>query len=124
MYCCTKAQWLHFVVIFYMKKLLFFRLVCIADDLPGYTDGEVSNSSVDTAPYFVDEVVSYVCISGYKSTPPNITLTCTCSESVIGNLLWVCDPPDTTESCDYRKFFDHTPIVYFGSLYDAYYFLL
>ena len=82
-------------------------LVCRADDLPVYTNGEISHSSMDTAPYHVDEVVSYACSSSYKPSPSNASLTCTCA-MVDDIAFWVCDPRNTSDTCQECKSFDHT----------------
>ena len=90
-----------------VKHLLlffWFCLVCDANSLPVYTNGEALNSNTDTAPYFVGEEVSYTCNDGYVLNSSDDTFKCTCTASSSGcNPSWQCNPEETETTCRLRK---------------------
>ena len=90
-----------------VKHLLlffWFCLVCDANGLPVYTNGEALSSNTDTAPYFVGEEVSYTCNDGYVLDSSDDTFKCTCTASSSGcNPSWQCNPEETETTCRLRK---------------------
>ena len=79
--------------------------VCITD-LPAYSNGMASNSG--TAPYFVNEMISYQCDDTYAPSPPDAALTCTCQENAATDpptASWSCDPDALATSCAASELF-------------------
>ena len=70
-----------------------------------------SNIGTVTAPYFVDEMISYQCDDTYAPSPPDAALTCTCV-AVAGSAppaaSWSCDPDALATSCAASEYFELT----------------
>ena len=80
--------------------------VCTTD-LPTYSNGMASNTGTVTAPYFVNEMISYQCDDTYAPSPPDAVLTCTCqadADSDPPTASWSCDPDALTTSCAASEF--------------------
>ena len=81
--------------------------VCTTD-LPTYSNGMASNTGTVTAPYFVDEMISYQCDDTYAPSPPDAALTCTCAADAGSDpptASWSCDPDALATSCAASEFF-------------------
>ena len=70
-----------------------------------------SNTGTVTAPYFVDEMISYQCDDTYAPSPSGAALTCTCA-AVAGSdpptASWSCNPGALATSCAASEYFELT----------------
>ena len=50
-----------------------------ADDVPSVNNENVAGRTGDTAPYFDNEMVTYVCADGYRTVPASTPIIATCT---------------------------------------------